>query len=90
MLQPPTRRTFARSNTRATTPVPCVTFTVRARRSGAGRADGGPLVERVRNAGPEKRFADPDEIARFVAYLAQPDSTYINGASLTIDGGFSA
>jgi len=38
----------------------------------------------------KKRFADPDEIARFVAYLAQPESTYINGASLTIDGGFSA
>jgi 3-oxoacyl-[acyl-carrier protein] reductase len=42
------------------------------------------------NASPEKRIADADEIARFVTYLASPRSTYINGVSLTIDGGFSA
>jgi 3-oxoacyl-[acyl-carrier protein] reductase len=50
----------------------------------------GPHAEWARNANPEKRFADPYEIAGFVAYLARPESTYINGASLTIDGGFSA
>ncbi|XXX80708.1 SDR family oxidoreductase [Sorangium sp. So ce134] len=50
----------------------------------------GPHADWVRNASPEKRIADPDEIARFVTYLARPESTYINGASLTIDGGFSA
>jgi 3-oxoacyl-[acyl-carrier protein] reductase len=50
----------------------------------------GPHAEWARNANPEKRFADPNEIAGFVAYLARPESTYINGASLTIDGGFSA
>lgn len=50
----------------------------------------GPHSEWTRNASPEKRFADPDEVARFVAYLASPASTYINGVSLTIDGGFSA
>jgi 3-oxoacyl-[acyl-carrier protein] reductase len=48
------------------------------------------VADWVRNANPEKRIADPDEIARFVTYLARPESTYINGASLTIDGGFSA
>ncbi|WP_437289585.1 SDR family oxidoreductase [Sorangium sp. So ce406] len=50
----------------------------------------GPHVGWVRDASPEKRIADPDEIARFVTYLARPESTYINGVSLTIDGGFSA
>ncbi|WP_437815432.1 SDR family oxidoreductase [Sorangium sp. So ce1078] len=50
----------------------------------------GPHVDWVRNASPEKRIADPDEIARFVTYLARPESTYINGVSLTIDGGYSA
>jgi indole-3-glycerol phosphate synthase len=30
------------------------------------------------------------EIASFVAYLAGPEAGYITGASLTIDGGFSA
>ncbi|MBN0252839.1 oxidoreductase, partial [Pseudomonas aeruginosa] len=28
--------------------------------------------------------------ASFVAYLAGPEAAYITGASLTIDGGFSA
>lgn len=50
----------------------------------------GPVGDWVRSRSPEQRFAAPDEIARFVTYLAGPDSTYINGASLTIDGGFSA
>ena len=50
----------------------------------------GPRADWVRNANPQKRVADPDEIARFITYLARPESTYINGASLTIDGGFSA
>ena len=50
----------------------------------------GPHVDWVRNMSPEKRIADPDEIARFVTYLARPESTYINGVSLTIDGAFSA
>src|SRR5260370_255063 len=49
-----------------------------------------PRADWVRNANPQKRVADPDEIARFITYLARPESTYINGASLTIDRGFSA
>jgi 3-oxoacyl-[acyl-carrier protein] reductase len=49
-----------------------------------------PHADWVRNANPQKRVADPNEIARFITYLARPESTYINGASLTIDGGFSA
>jgi 3-oxoacyl-[acyl-carrier protein] reductase len=36
------------------------------------------------------RYASGDEIASLVAYLAGPEAGYITGASLTIDGGFSA
>ena len=36
------------------------------------------------------RYGNVDEIASFVAYLAGPQAGYITGASLTIDGGFSA
>ena len=36
------------------------------------------------------RFGTVDEIAGFVAYLASPEAAYITGASLTIDGGFTA
>ncbi len=36
------------------------------------------------------RYGCTEEIASFVAYLAGPEAGYITGASLTIDGGFSA
>lgn len=36
------------------------------------------------------RYGNVEEIAGFVAYLAGPEAGYITGASLSIDGGFSA
>ncbi|MBO0368846.1 3-oxoacyl-ACP reductase family protein [Pseudomonas shirazensis] len=36
------------------------------------------------------RYGHAEEIASFVAYLAGPEAGYITGASLTVDGGFSA
>ncbi|HEY6772885.1 MAG TPA: 3-oxoacyl-ACP reductase family protein [Oxalicibacterium sp.] len=36
------------------------------------------------------RYGQADEIASFVAYLAGPEAAYITGASLMVDGGFSA
>ncbi len=36
------------------------------------------------------RYGKDEEIASFVAYLAGPEAGYITGASLAIDGGFSA
>ncbi|MFC6336343.1 SDR family oxidoreductase [Pseudomonas sp. CCM 7891] len=36
------------------------------------------------------RYGQVEEIASFVAYLAGPEAGYITGASLSIDGGFSA
>ena len=36
------------------------------------------------------RYGKAEEIAAFVSYLAGPEAGYITGASLTIDGGFSA
>ncbi|HSC83865.1 MAG TPA: 3-oxoacyl-ACP reductase family protein [Pseudomonas sp.] len=36
------------------------------------------------------RYGQVEEIASFVAYLAGPEAGYITGASLLIDGGFSA
>ncbi|WP_243313427.1 3-oxoacyl-ACP reductase family protein [Fundidesulfovibrio agrisoli] len=37
-----------------------------------------------------KRYADADEIAGMVAYLAGPEAGYVTGASLAIDGGFTS
>ena len=36
------------------------------------------------------RYATADEIASLVAYLAGPEAAYVTGASLSIDGGFTA
>jgi len=37
-----------------------------------------------------KRYAKPEEIASFVAYLASPEASFITGASLLVDGGYTA
>jgi 3-oxoacyl-[acyl-carrier protein] reductase len=37
-----------------------------------------------------ERHAHPDEIAGMVAYVTSPEAGFVTGASLTIDGGFSA
>jgi 3-oxoacyl-[acyl-carrier protein] reductase len=36
------------------------------------------------------RFGRVEEIASAVAFLAQPESAFINGENLTVDGGWSA
>ncbi|MBY0460485.1 MAG: SDR family oxidoreductase, partial [Gemmataceae bacterium] len=36
---------------------------------------------------PMKRFGEPDDIARAVAFLASDEAAYITGVELNIDGG---
>ncbi len=39
---------------------------------------------------PVNRYASPDEIAGAVLFLASPDSSFISGHILNVDGGFGA
>ena len=39
---------------------------------------------------PVNRVAQPEEIASLVAYLLSDETTFITGAALTIDGGWTA
>jgi len=48
-----------------------------------------PHYEWLKSQNPLGRVGQPQEIANLVAFLASPESSYINGASLTADGGFT-
>ena len=50
----------------------------------------GPFAETMLGLMALKRYGHADEVAAMTAYLAGPESGYITGASLLIDGGFSA
>lgn len=38
---------------------------------------------------PLQRMGDPEEIARTITFLASEDASYVTGASLLVDGGFT-
>jgi len=44
----------------------------------------------VKGAIAVERYGRPEEVAAFVAFLAGPESAYLTGASLKIDGGATA
>jgi NAD(P)-dependent dehydrogenase (short-subunit alcohol dehydrogenase family) len=46
--------------------------------------------ERLREAIPIGRFAQPEEIARAVVWLSSPAASYIVGHGLVLDGGWTA
>jgi 3-hydroxybutyrate dehydrogenase len=49
------------------------------------------VVERVMLTEPAiKRLIEPEEVAELVAYLCSPQASFVNGASWTLDGGWSA
>lgn len=54
-------------------------------------ASASPFRQRTRSlGGVAGGYGTAEEIAGMVAYLAGPEAAYITGASLMIDGGFSA
>ena len=45
------------------------------------------IQERLRDAIPMSRFAEPSEVAGLVAYLASEEAGYVTGQAIGIDGG---
>jgi 3-oxoacyl-[acyl-carrier protein] reductase len=52
--------------------------------------DGGPAAEVMKKLTSVGRFGKPEEIAAAAAFLASPESSFINGENLTVDGGWNA
>ena len=50
----------------------------------------GEKGERMKALIPTRRFAQPEEIAAAVMYLAASEAAMVNGADLRIDGGYTA
>ncbi|MGF1471438.1 MAG: 3-hydroxybutyrate dehydrogenase [Rubrobacteraceae bacterium] len=49
------------------------------------------VVEQIMLTEPSiKRLIEPGEVAEFAAFLCSPEASFINGASLTMDGGWTA
>jgi NAD(P)-dependent dehydrogenase (short-subunit alcohol dehydrogenase family) len=48
------------------------------------------LVEAMAAKTPVGRLAEPSEIAAVVAFLASDDASYVTGAELVVDGGYTA
>lgn len=58
-------------------------------RLGLPEADLQAFAEDVQQQVPLGRFGQPEEIAKTVAFLASPDSSFIVGSEIIADGGMS-
>ncbi|KUI39267.1 3-oxoacyl-ACP reductase family protein [Mycobacterium sp. GA-2829] len=55
----------------------------------ANPADGGEFAESLKAVTAQGRYGQTTDVAAFVSFLAGPESGYITGANLNIDGGFT-
>ena len=81
---------YAEHNIRANVLCPGVTATDMTLRVINSQPDPATARQRYDSARPLGRMADPCEIARAALFLASDDSSFMTGAPLIVDGGYSA
>ena len=47
------------------------------------------FISKVANLNPQNRIAQPKDISNLVTFLLKPESEYINGQVITVDGGYT-
>ncbi len=77
---------LARSGVRVNAVCPAFTVTEMTR----GTRENQEMYEKVVALHPIGRFAEPVEIARAILFLASDEASFVTGACLVIDGGFTA
>lgn len=83
---------FAGDGVRVNAVCPAPTDTDMMRQLEAGRTDAQAAMIRARFAAdcPLGRYGEAEEIAAAIAFLAGPDSSFVTGAILSVDGGVKA
>jgi NAD(P)-dependent dehydrogenase (short-subunit alcohol dehydrogenase family) len=71
-------------------PSPVNSRMMRSIEDGISAGDAADVQKEFEAIIPLKRYAEPDEIAKLVLFLASDDSQFITGATYVIDGGLSA
>ncbi len=77
---------LAKSNIRVNAVCPAFTVTEMTR----GTRENQEIYDKIVALHPIGRFAEPIEIARAILFLASDEASFITGANLVIDGGFTA
>jgi 3-oxoacyl-[acyl-carrier protein] reductase len=63
---------------------------VRTALDDADREAGGYTADDIARRTPMGRYAEPEEVARVVAFLASDDASFITGSEIPVDGGWLA
>ena len=77
---------LAKSNIRVNAVCPAFTITEMTR----GTRENPEIYDKIVDLHPIGRFAEPIEIARAILFLASDEASFVTGACLVIDGGFTA